>query len=195
MEICGLISISSIGRSPLVPLSKAILKIATFSLRPGFIVSWSFFVALHLRCLAWIKALANRSQWTLWQGPEFKGSGEFVLLIFTAVTEVSHEVSVNKTGLSSNFSGPVMPLHVVNPYNFMNDDNKMQKCIFLLWPLQSHNIIVGIYNSYLDRNKESFPLCFTAVSDRGLHKTMKIILSSSYFHPTEEKKRWDIHIN
>lgn len=40
---------------------KAILKIATVSLSPSFLVSTSFSVALHLRCLAWIKALANRS--------------------------------------------------------------------------------------------------------------------------------------
>lgn len=46
------------------------------------------------------------------------------------MTEVSHEVSVNKTGLSSNLSGPGKPLHVVNPYNFMSDDNKNAKKSF-----------------------------------------------------------------
>lgn len=48
------------------------------------------------------------------------------------MTEVSREVSVNETGLSSNFCGPVEPLHVVNPYNFMTDDNKNAKVYFLI---------------------------------------------------------------
>lgn len=124
MEIRSLISMSSIGRSSLVSLIKAILKTTTFSLRPSFIISWCFSVALHLRCLAWIKALANRSQRTLWQGPESKGLGEFALLIFSAVSEVSHEVSVRMTGLCSNFCtctcGPVsLCLKLIHVFLYM----------------------------------------------------------------------------
>lgn len=110
MEIRVLFSISSIGRSSLVSLIRAILKIATISLRPSFLS-----VALHLRCLPWIKALANRSPWILCQGPKFKGCVEFVLLIFSAVTEVCHEVFINKTGLRSKSSRHVKTLYVVNP--------------------------------------------------------------------------------
>lgn len=110
MEIRVLFSISSVGRSSLVSLIRAILKIATISLRPSFLS-----VALHLRCLPWIKALANRSPWILYQGPKFKGCVEFVLLIFSAVTEVCHEVSINKTGLRSKSSRHVKTLYVVNP--------------------------------------------------------------------------------
>lgn len=40
---------------------------------------------------------------------------EFVLLIFSAVTEVCHEVSINKTGLRSKSSRHVKTLYVVNP--------------------------------------------------------------------------------
>lgn len=119
-EICGLFSISSVGRSSLVSLIKAILKITTVLLRPSFIVSRSFSVALHLRCLPWIKALANRSPWILWQDPKFEGCGEFVLLIFSAVTEVCHEVSVNKTGFISKSGRHVKTLYVVNPWGNPN---------------------------------------------------------------------------
>lgn len=125
MKICGLFSIFSVGRSSLASLIKAILKIATVSLSPSFLVSTSFSVALHLRCLAWIKALANRSPWILWKGPKFKSPGEFVLLIFSAVTEVCHEVSVNKTGLSSKSSSHVKTIYVLNP-------RENQKMFFLI---------------------------------------------------------------
>lgn len=64
-----------------------------------------------------------------------------MLLILSAVTELSHEASVNKTGLSSKFSGPVKLLRVVSPFNFMNYGNKNakmsycdhHKAIILLW--------------------------------------------------------------
>lgn len=45
------------------------------------------------------------------------------------MSEVSHEVVVNETGLSSKCRGP---LHVVDSHSFMNDVNKNPKMFFLI---------------------------------------------------------------